>query len=48
MGLADRGREDRLCGLPSLQTVRAVLPHTAIQLVVDGLSETEVGFSQTV
>ena len=30
----DRGREDRLPGLPSLQTVRADLPHTALQSVV--------------
>ena len=35
-------------GLPSLRTVRAVLPHTALQLVVDGLSEAEVGLAQTV
>ena len=34
--------------LPSLRTVRAVFPHTALQLVVDGLSETNVSLSQTV
>lgn len=44
----DRGREIRFPGLPSLRTVRAVLPHTALRLVVDGLSETKVGFSQTI
>ena len=37
-----------LAGLPSLRTVRAVFPHTALQLVVDGLSETKVGLSQTI
>lgn len=37
-------------GLPSLQTVRAVFPHTAFQSVVacDGLIETKVGFAQTI
>ena len=30
----DRGREVRLPGLPSLRTVRAVLPHTALRLPV--------------
>jgi len=30
----DRGREARLPGLPSLRTVRAVLPHTALRSVV--------------
>ena len=29
-----RGRESRLPGPPSLRTVRAVLPHTALQLMV--------------
>jgi len=46
----DRGREVRFAGLPSLQTVRAVFPHTAFQSVVacDGLIETKVGFAQTI
>ncbi len=30
----DRGREDRLPGLPSLRTVRADFPHTALRLMV--------------
>lgn len=35
---------------PSLRTVRAVFPHTALQLVVacNGLSKTEVGLAQTI
>jgi len=36
-------------GLPSLRTVHAVFPHTAVQSVVarQGLNVTCVGFSQT-
>jgi hypothetical protein len=30
----DRGRENRLLGPPSLRTVQADLPHTALRLVV--------------
>ena len=37
-----------LAGLPSLRTVHAIFPHTALQLVVDGLIETKVGLSQTI
>jgi hypothetical protein len=37
-----------LAGLPSLRTVQAVFPHTALQLVVYGLIETEVSLAQTV
>ena len=45
-GMDDRGREIQFYAeLPSLQTVRAVLPYTAIQLVVDGLSETKMVLS---
>lgn len=46
----DRGREVRLSRLPSLRTVRAVFPHTALRSVVArlGLSETKIGRSQTV
>ena len=42
----DRGREGQLPGLPSLRTVRAVLPHTALQSVVlpaRGLTERRMG-----
>ena len=45
----DRGRENRLIpGSPSLRTVRAVLPHTALQSVVSimGLDETAVSLAQ--
>ncbi len=44
----DRGRNDRFHGRPSLRTARAVLPHTALRLVVafTGLGETEMGLSQ--
>ena len=36
-------------GRPSLETVWAVFPHTALQLVValEGLDETTVGFPKT-
>ena len=32
--VTDRGRDDRLPGRPSLRTVRAVLPHTALRSAV--------------
>ena len=39
--IGDRGREGRLVGPPSRQTVRADLPHTAFQSVVFTLSRTD-------
>ena len=47
----DRGKEDRLLpGLPSLRTVRADLPHTALRLMVlpsRGLTGRSMGGCQT-
>ena len=44
------GRKVGFARLPSLRTVRAVLPHTARQLVVanNGLIETKMGLAQTI
>jgi hypothetical protein len=45
----DRGRRDRLPGLPSLRTGRAGFPHPALRLMVlplGGLNETNVGCIQ--
>jgi hypothetical protein len=45
----DRGRESQIVGSPSLRTVRAVFPHTALRSVgsPQGSSKAKMGFSQT-